>query len=333
MINAPLSLPTDGRPCIGFDLGGTKMYAVVLGPGGQELGSQRRATEGYRGAAKGIEHMIETIEQALVDASVRAEDLACIGVGCPGVVELDSGVLHSAPNLGWSQVPIRAALQERFGVPVAVINDVDSGTYGEFIAGAGRGARSLLGVFPGTGVGGGCIYDGRLLRGKRYSAMEIGNLRWPAAALVSDPDIPPNLEGFCSRLAIAGACVQEAYRGHAPTLMAKAGTDIRKVKSKALAKAYREGDEGIKAVLGRAAEYLAMGIAAAVDLIGPDRVVIGGGLAVAMPEVFIDGIGDKVRQFASPALVEDLKIVPAELGDLATVVGAAGYTAAEYLPR
>ncbi|MEZ5303081.1 MAG: ROK family protein [Verrucomicrobiales bacterium] len=116
--------------------------------------------------------------------------------------------------------------------------------------------------------------------------------------------------------------MQEACRGHAPTLMAKAGTDIRKVKSKALAKAYREGDEGIKAVLGRAAEYLAMGIAAAVDLLGPDCVVIGGGLAVAMPEVFIDGIGDKVRQFASPALVEDLKIVPAELGDLATVVGA-----------
>ncbi|MEZ5303083.1 MAG: ROK family protein [Verrucomicrobiales bacterium] len=113
MINAPLSLPTDTAPCIGFDLGGTKCMPSSSVPAvGTRLPAPRDRKLPRRG--KGIEHMIETIEQALVDASVRAEDLACIGVGCPGVVELDTGVLHSAPNLGWSRSrsapPCRSAL-------------------------------------------------------------------------------------------------------------------------------------------------------------------------------------------------------------------------------
>jgi glucokinase len=312
-----------GWPVVGFDLGGTKMYAVVFGDGWEVLGAERRPTNGHEGAEAGVVRMADAIGAALVAAGVARGDLRAIGIGCPGIVDMRSGTLHSAPNLGWDEVPLRGELGGRFGCPVAVVNDVDAGTYGEFVAGAGRGARTLVGVSPGTGVGAGCVYDGALLRGRRYSCMEIGRVRWPVPSVIGEPGEWPNFESFCSRLAVASACAAEAFRGNAPVVMEKAGTDMAKIKSKVIAAAYAAGDPGVVNIIDRAIEYLTGGVAAVVNLLAPDRVVLGGGLVEAMPKVFVDGMAKRLADFTAAELLEELVVCAAELGDEATAIGAA----------
>ncbi|MGL5097590.1 MAG: ROK family protein, partial [Planctomycetia bacterium] len=165
------------RDCwIGFDLGGTKMMATVFDGEFRVLGSKRKKTKGREGAEAGVERLVDTIHKALAEADLPVERLAGIGVGAPGPIDLDAGVLKEAPNLGWKNVPLRDMLEARFGCPVVVSNDVDAGVYGEYRYGAGVGGRCVLGVFPGTGVGGGCVYEGRILRGRTNSCMEIGHL-------------------------------------------------------------------------------------------------------------------------------------------------------------
>ena len=161
---------------VGFDLGGTKMMATVYGAGFKALASAKSKTPVNDGPKAVLARIRETIHAALKEAKVPPRALAGIGVGCPGVLDLDAGIILEAPNLGWKRVPLRKLLAGWFRCRVTLANDVDAGTYGEYRFGAGRGARTLLGVFPGTGIGGGCVYDGKLLRGKTGSAMEIGHL-------------------------------------------------------------------------------------------------------------------------------------------------------------
>jgi len=312
---------------IGFDLGGTKMFAVVYDREFRVLGSSREATNGYEGPKAGIARILEVIALALEDAGVEPAAIGSLGIGCPGVVDFESGVLRHAPNLGWRDVAIGDAIAGKFGWPVAVLNDVDAGTFGEYRHGAGRGARSLLGVFPGTGVGGGFVYDGKILRGKRASCMEIGNIRLLGSTLEGAVGEPVRLESLASRLNMAGACAIEAFRGRAPYILEKAGTDIKLIKSGTMRRAIENGDEAVESILRRSIEYLGIGIATAVDLLGPDAVVVGGGLAEKMPDYYKKHLRKTIELNASAALVEDLQIEIAELGDHAVAIGAAACAA------
>lgn len=313
---------------LGFDLGGTKMYARVFNEKLKPIGTDRQPTEGHRGTEKGVQRIIEVMKAALADANVDASELVGIGIGCPGVIDIREGILRTTPNLGWDDVPIRKVLEKEFGVKVVVANDVDAGTYGEYVAGAGMGVRSLLGVFPGTGVGAGFVYDGKVFQGSRFSAMEIGRVRWPAAALISAKGEYPTVEAYCSRLAIASSAAAEAFRGRAPHLMKKTGADLLKIKSKALMQSYAAKDEGTRAVIDNALDYLAMTVGTAVNMLAPDRIVLGGGLAEAMPDVFVKGLRKRVCKHVSEEYVEELEVVVAELGDDAAAVGAAAMVAA-----
>ena len=154
------------------------MYAVVLDEKGEVLGSARNPSLGHEGSRKGMERLVTTAQEALASAKAEDSKLAGVGIGCPGVVDLDKGVLKTAPNLGWSDVPVRKVLSKALDCPVTVLNDVDAGTYGEFRFGAGEGTSSLLGVFPGTGLGGGFVYRGQILHGRRYSGGR-GTLQFP----------------------------------------------------------------------------------------------------------------------------------------------------------
>ncbi len=311
---------------VGFDLGGTKMYAAVLDADLKIVGTPKRSsTKGHDGAAKGLARIISTITAALKNAGVAPSQLAGIGIGCPGVVDLQKGILLDATNLGWKNVGIAKALTTAFSTHVSVLNDVDAGTFGEFQRGCGRGASNILGIFPGTGLGGGAILGGRLVCGSRISSMEIGNMALPSAALGDAPWGSVRIEDICSRLAIASAAIQEAYRGGAPYLLKNYGTDIKNIKSRAISESIANGDEAVERIVLRAIHYLGMGVAAALDLLGPDIVAVGGGLAEAMPELFVDRLKTEVAQFAFAPLAKQAKFKLAELGDNAVVTGAAAY--------
>ena len=165
---------------IGFDLGGTKMLAAVLDENYQILATAKKSTNGSDGVLKGKKKILAAVNEAIAASGLDPKGIQGIGIGCPGLVDPAKGTLLTAPNLGWNNVGLRKLLQTAFKVPVAVLNDVDAGTYGEFKQGAGVGARSLLAVFPGTGLGAGFVYDGKLVRGKTISCIPRSACRLPS---------------------------------------------------------------------------------------------------------------------------------------------------------
>ena len=313
---------------LGFDLGGTKMMAVVFDGDFRGVASARAKTQGAEGAAEVLERIRSTILEALGKAGLGLSDLAGIGVGCPGPLDLDRGVILHAPNLGWHDVPLKETLEKKFKCPTVIANDVDAGTYGEYRFGAARGARCALGVFPGTGIGGACIYEGRILRGRTGSCMEIGHVRVQAEGRLCGCGQRGCLESVASRLAISAEAAAAVYRGEAPALRDLAGTDLADIKSGTLAKAIKAGDKAVETIVRNAARQLGSAVASVVNLLAPDVVVLGGGLVEALPEIVLGEVRKAVCGQAMKAFTKDLKIVAAELGDDATALGAAALAAA-----
>ena len=316
---------TIDRSWMGFDLGGTKMMAAALGPDFKLQGRKRRKTKGNEGAKAGMARVVETIRDALEEGEVVPEQLAGIGIGCPGSVDLDRGVILDSANLGWKHVHVKEILEAEFQRPVVILNDVDAGVYGEYRFGAGKNARCLVGVFPGTGIGGGCVYEGQILRGRTMSCFEIGHMQVSANGLLCGCGRFGCLETEASRLAISAQAASAAFRGEAPHLLAAAGTDLGEIRSGILASAIEAGDIAIEQIIRRAAGLIGQAVGDIVNLLAPDVVVIGGGMVEAMPELFVTGIDEAARRRAVQPMVKSFKVVPARLGDDAVARGAAAW--------
>lgn len=310
---------------VGFDLGGTKMLAVVFDADFKPLGRERKKTKGFDGVEAGLERVQQTIRAALESAGVAPERVRGIGVGCPGPLDLEKGIMIDAPNLGWSNVRIKKELEAAFGWPAVIANDVDLGVYGEYRFGAGQDARCVLGVFPGTGVGGGCVYEGNIIQGKQRSCMEIGHVRVICDGPLCGCGRRGCLEAVSSRLAISAAAAQAAYRGQAPNLRKKAGTDLREIRSGTLAEAIAAGDEVIERIVRDAAQHIGTAVGGFVHLLAPDVVVLGGGLVEAMPKLIVETVERAAKEWVLPSYVKSFKVVPAKLGDDAAVMGAAAW--------
>jgi len=313
---------------VGFDLGGTKMMAAAFSGEFRVMGRKRRKTKGSEGVKAGLERIVESIRDALEEAQIKPSQLSGIGVGCPGNIDLEKGTLIDSANLGWKNFPIREALEKVFGCRVVVLNDVDAGVYGEFRFGAAKNARCVVGVFPGTGIGGACVYEGKILRGKNMSCFEIGHMQ------VNPQGIPCGcgrigcLETEASRLAISAAAAMAAFRGEAPHLLAAAGTDLANIRSGVLADAIRAGDTVIERIVEQAARLIGWAVGDVVNLLAPDVVVLGGGLVEAMPDIMVENVEQAARQRVAPPFAKTFKVTAAKLGDDAVVRGAAAWAEA-----
>lgn len=310
---------------LGFDLGGTKNYAVVYDESFKPIGKARTKTKGHQGKEAGLERIIKTAREALEEADVSKKKLAGIGIGCPGPVDYDAGVVLEAPNLGWRNVAVKKELEKEFDCPVFVLNDVDASVYGEYAFGAARGARCALGLFPGTGIGGGAVYEGEILRGKKSSCLEIGHMFVAPDGPLCGCGSRGCLEAVASRLAISSAAAAAAYRGEAPHLRERAGTDLSDIRSGALADSVEHGDEVVEQIIREAARWIGVGVANVVNLLIPDVVVLGGGLVEAMPKLFLKEAKASARSRVMSTFRDDFEIVVSELGDEAGVTGAAAW--------
>ncbi|GIW99459.1 MAG: transcriptional regulator [Pirellulaceae bacterium] len=320
-----MSTTTDNRCWVGFDLGGTKMQCSLFDDALRPLGHRRRRTKSELGVDGCTERIVQTIRQTLEQHQPAGTTLGGIGIGCPGPVDWQRGRVHVAVNLGWNDVPIAKILEDAFDCPVTVLNDVDAGVYGEYVGGAGKGARTILGIFPGTGIGGGCVYDGQILRGKSLTCMEIGHVKICDSPRPGATGMTGTLENEASRLAIAGELVKLAYRGEAPHLRELVGTELGAIRSKTIAEAIAHGDQQVEAAVTRACTIIGYAVANMVLLMCPDRVILGGGLVEAMPERFVKQVSKIARQHVFECYRDEFKVVAASLGDDAAVVGAAAW--------
>ncbi|MCE9551763.1 MAG: ROK family protein [Planctomycetes bacterium] len=310
---------------VGFDLGGTKMQATVYDADFRSKGSKRAKTKGSEGAAAGVERILKLIDEALSEAAVGRDRLGGLGIGCPGMLDLDRGILHDAPNLGWKDLKLKDLLEKSLGCPAVVLNDVDAGVYGEYCFGAARGAHCAVGVFPGTGIGGGCVYEGKILRGRKSSCMEIGHVQVLPEGPLCGCGRRGCLEAVASRLVIASAASAAGFRGQAPHLVEDVGTDVAAIRSGALARSIKAGDKAVEQIVRQAAKHIGVAVGNVVNLLAPDVVVLGGGLVEAMSDLFLEEVTKAAHKQGLASMVESLKIVAAKLGDDATAAGAAAW--------
>jgi len=313
-----------GEFVVGLDIGGTKMLAAVFDHEfrliGQAKKKSKTGTE-YDVNASAEERVISVIREAVQAAG--SPPVRGIGVGSPGPLDPVTGVIIDTPNLGWKNFPLAERLREKFGVPVLVDNDVNVGTYGEWRFGRVAECRHVVGIFPGTGIGGGIIVDGRLLHGFSGAAGEVGHM-------TVDPDGPfcgcgkrGCLEAVASRIAIAKEVAALAAREDAPYIKQKCGTDLSAIRSGVLARAIQNGEKMVEAVVRKAAYYIGIAAGNLINILSPEAVVIGGGLVEAMPELYLEEVKKGIADHAMPFLRKGIKVQAAALGDLATAMGGA----------
>lgn len=316
----------------GFDLGGTKMLCILLDSQFNIIARKRRKTKGMEGAQAGLVRIVDLIRETIADEQLPLEGLQAIGIGCPGPVDMDRGIVHVAVNLKWKDVHLGELLSDAFLRPVSVLNDVDAGVYGEYSVGAATGAHSVAGIFPGTGIGGGFVYNGQILRGKAHTGMEIGHTRIASTEHTSGTRMTGTLESEASRLAIAANCAKLAYRGEAPTLAKTTGTDLSEIRSKALAAAVKAGDVHVEAVIRKAARAVGYSVVNLIHLLTPEVIVLGGGLVEALSDLYLEEIHQTVDANVLECYAETFKIKLAELGDDAGAIGA-GIWAAQHAAK
>ncbi len=314
---------------IGFDLGGTKMLSVAYGAEWKEIGRKRRKTRGGEKGDSGVDRIGTTIDRLLEECKLTPDRIAGIGIGCPGPIDLDTGSVTMAPNLGWDDVNLADLLKKRFNCPAVVINDVDAGVFGEYKFGAAKGSRCAVGIFPGTGVGGGCVYQGRIFVGAGISCMEIGHTRISGGTRTSGLKLTGTLEAEASRLSIAAEACKVAYRGDAPFLFKKAGTDLAEIRSGALAESIKNGDKAIEQLVVSAAEAIGMAVVNVVHMLAPDKIVLGGGLVEAMQALIVGTVSRTARKHVMSAYRDRFEVVASKLGDDSGVLGAAAWAKQE----
>jgi glucokinase len=305
----------------GVDLGGTKIQAVVTGRGGRIVGRARRSTP-RDGGPEAVAHDIAlAVTEAATDAGVRVRELAGVGVGAPGTVDAAEGVVLTATNIdGWDEpFALGPALSERLAVPVALGNDVNVAAEAERRLGAGRGARSFLGVFWGTGVGGALVLDGRIALG-RGSAGEIGHMCVKPGGRRCNCGLRGCVEAYAGRAALEQRARREARKRKTILFELKEKRGRESLTSGIWLRALEEGDVVARDLLGEAVQALGLAIGSAVNLLDVERVVLGGGLGERLGPDWLRRIEKVARRhtFFRPPPTYAL----AELGDTGGAVGA-----------
>jgi len=312
---------------IGFDLGATKMLAAIVTKDSQIRSRKRKRTRGADGAESVVTRITRTVRTLLEESAVAPEQVRGLGIGVPGPVDQERGLVLQAVNLNWQDLPLAELLADEFGFPAVVLNDVDAGVYGEYRFGSAKSARTALGIFPGTGIGGGCVYNGDIVHGMNSSCMEIGHIPMVIDGQLCGCGRRGCLETEASRLAISAEVAKAAYRGEAPTIMNEVGANLADIRSTLLAKAIANGEKVVEDIVARAARTLGRAVATCVHLLGPDTVVLGGGLVEAMPDLYVNAVAKAARETVMASFTDSFKVVAAKLGDDASVLGAAAWAA------
>jgi glucokinase len=305
----------------GVDLGGTKIQAVVTGRAGKVAGQARRDTP-RRGGPDAVAHDLAlTVQEAATDAGIRVTELAGVGVGAPGSIDPAAGVVHQAPNIeGWDEpYPLGPVLSERLRVPVVVDNDVSAAVEAERRLGAGRGLRSFLGVFWGTGIGGGLVMDGRLLRG-RGSAGEIGHVCVKPGGRKCNCGLRGCVEAYAGRAALEQRARRESRKRKTALfeLQHKRGRDS--LTSGVWLRALDAGDAVASDLLADAVEALGIAIGSTVTLLDVEAVIVGGGLGERLGPAWLRRIEKTARKHTFFAEPPHYRL--AELGDMGGAIGA-----------
>ncbi len=315
----------DPRPpyYLGIDLGGTNIKSGVVEDTGRPLSSVSIETQADLGPEVGIENLAKAGRLAVEASGLRWDQIAGVGLGSPGTMDLSRGMLLQPPNLpGWNNLPIRDLLAAKLDKPTVLQNDANAAAFGEYWAGAGRNTRSLVLFTLGTGVGCGIITEGRIIEGRHSHGGECGHI---IIQMENGRRCGCGAYGHLEAYASATALVKRAHELLEEESIRSVLRDIPAddLTSRAINEAAAAGDATAQRLMKETAYYLAVGAVTLLHTIDPDIVLFGGGM-IAAGEGFLEDIRQHVQKMAFPAVAKGTRVDYAELGGDAGFIGAAG---------
>src|SRR6478672_9763651 len=315
------------RYIVGVDLGGTKIFAGALSEDGKTQHGMRSIPTASELGAEGVaERIVGLIEGVILDmigeTGAAREDFMGIGVGAPGPLDREKGLVIVAPNLGWRNYPLRDRVQSALGIPTTLDNDANCATLGEWWQGAARGGNTVVGMTIGTGVGGGIIIDGKLHHGASDVAGEIGHTTIDLNGRHCKCGNYGCIEAYASGPAIAVRAREVLVREETASLLpSMVGGRLEAITAETVYKAAAKGDAVASEIVRDTARYLGAGIANLLNIVNADVVVVAGGVTQAGETLFTPMRAEVRRRAFRPA-VEATRIVAGELPGTAGVVGA-----------
>ncbi len=307
---------------IGIDVGGTNVKIALVDDKGKIIYSNSVPTY----AQMGYEYTVNNIKQAIRDlmkeTNTKPSDIQGIGFDFPGQVDYKTGVVKLAPNIpGWVNVPIAKMIEDEFHIPTRIDNDVRCAALGELKFGAGKGCENFVCITVGTGIGSGLVINGKLVRGAANAAGEIGHIKLQ----MQDGPIcgcgdTGCLEAFASGPSIVAMAQEYLKSGKSTKFREMAGVD-GEITPYIVAKAAEAGDPVAKRIFEKTGYYIGMGLVSVINLLNPEKVIIGGGVAEA-GDLLLEPIRKTIKERAMVIAGSSVEIVPAELGNSAGVIGA-----------
>ena len=303
-----------------LDVGGTKVLGAIFNENREIIYRLKKKAKSGENNTTDVEAVIHSVvEEMIRDSGIDRKEINAIASCAPGVIDQEKGIVLFTPNLPMRNYDMKAAMEEKFGIPFFVGNDVNLGVLGEYKYGAGQGYQNIVGFFVGTGMGGGLILDGKLYTGNKFMAAEYGHM-------ILDPEGPlcncgqrGCLETFSSKQGMSAYIRQQVSRGR-ESLMAEAVAD-GVFRSKKLKKALAAGDRVAMEAVDRACHYLAVATGNMINTFSPDLIIYGGGVMEAVGDLFLEKILAEVDRYSWPLIRKEVEIKVAALGDDSILYG------------
>jgi glucokinase len=319
------------RLAIGVDFGGTKVLSSVVDvETGKVLGTGKLKTDPTDGPDELMQRIYGVARKAASKANVKVSDMVGICVGIAGQVDAERGILYGTANLSRSVVDLEMAklLTAELGIPAIIRNDVQIAAAGENAFGAGKDVDDFVVVFVGTGIGGGIVRNGELIKGSAGNAGELGHTTIHANGRICGCGGRGHLEAYASRTGMTRAIWGEVRRGRKSVIsellpnVDPTDPAVPPIKSGVVRKALDQKDEVVREVIEEGGHYLGLGLANVVNFLNPRRIILGGGVIEAVDEFFL-AAERETRKYALTHAGQEVEIVRAGLGDFSGVVGAA----------
>lgn len=308
---------------LGIDLGGTNIVAGVVDESFKIIATAKRKTNCPRPAEEIVEDMAAVVLEAVAAAGIKKEDIESAGVGAPGSIDPDNGVVVYSNNLGFFNLPLSRLLKDKTGLDFYLDNDANAAAYGEFIAGAGKGVKDFVMITLGTGVGGGVIVGGKMLTGSNYAGAELGHTVIVADGEQCSCGRLGCWEAYASATALIRQTKQAMIRFPNSVMWKITNGDINAVNGLTAFDAMRQGDEAGKMVVDKYIYFISVGVANCINIFQPEVLCIGGGVSkegdnLTVPlRKYVEG-DNYARHLEKKAVIKT-----AQLGNDAGIIGAA----------
>lgn len=313
------------RFVLGVDIGGTNLVVGAVSEDGAELLALRSQPTHPEEGSEAVLGRLVAMGKSVMDETTRTSpnaEFIGVGVGAPGPLDTKRGVVLLTPNLGWVNLPLRELVHDGLGIPTAIDNDANCAVLGECWMGAARGARHVIGITIGTGIGGGIVVNGRLYHGASDCAGEIGHTTVEVNGRRCKCGNYGCLEAYASGPAIAGRAVEAIEAGQPSRLPEYVDGELDRITAQTVYQAAHDGDELADEVVSETAKFLGAGIANMINIFNPEIVVVFGGVTYAGERLFAPLRREVAKRAFKPA-VAVCRIVAAELIGTAGVYGAA----------